>query len=100
MATRPKANRATFPATPAPSPEVPENPAPYRTLKALADRLNDGSDYPSFSVHGLRHYVYAAEAGKAPGLLPYIRRIGRKILISEPGFLYWLQTLPNRRDAA
>lgn len=94
-------------ATPAPSnprataPQAftaPEDLAPWRSLTALCDRLNEGADTPSFGVHGVRHYVYAAEDGREPELLPFVRRIGRKILISEPGFLHWLATRPYTRN--
>lgn len=61
--------------------------SPWRAVSALAECLNAGSSRPSFSTHAIRHYVRHAEHN---GLAPYVARIGRKILISEPGFLAWL----------
>lgn len=88
----------TQPETAAPTtPQPPADLAPWRTIAALADTLNAGSAVQSFTVHGIRHYIYMAESGRAPDLLPFIRRIGRKVLISEQGFLYWLETRPSVR---
>ena len=53
----------------------------------LAEILNRGSSRPTFSVHAIRHYVRFAETN---GLAPHVRRIGRKILVSESGFYTWL----------
>ena len=92
--TPPRATTVTTPILPPP----PADNAPWRTLLALVERLNAGAEEPSFSKHSLRHYVYQAECGKAPDLLPFIRRVGRKILISEPGFMHWLETRPSVRQ--
>jgi hypothetical protein len=62
---------------------------PWRGVKALTECLNAGSPEPSFSEHAVRHYVRNAARN---GLAPYVRRIGRKILISEPGFQAWLES--------
>jgi hypothetical protein len=89
---------STKPAPTAPTlPPAPETLTPWRSLAALAESLNEGSDTPTFSRHGIRHYVYQAEAGNEPDLMPFVRRIGRKLVISEPGFLHWLETRPTTR---
>lgn len=65
----------------------------YRSVNALAEALNAGLKYPTFSTHAIRHYVRHAECN---GLAPAVRRIGRKILISESGFLDWLNDQPRK----
>lgn len=89
-------NRRAAPPAPAPAPPV--DLTPWRSLKALVEVLNDGAESQTFSVHGVRHLIYAAEDGREPELLPFIRRIGRKLLVSEPGFTYWLNTRPSTRN--
>ena len=78
-------------------PVAPDELTPWRSLAALAEVLNAGAEEKTFSRHGIRHYVHQAMAGYEPTLQPYIRRIGRKLLVSEPGFLYWLATRPCTR---
>ena len=70
------------------APADPSNtPNQWRSIPALAEILNRGSSRPTFTAHALRHYVRFAETN---GLAPHVRRIGRKILISESGFYAWL----------
>ena len=59
----------------------------WRSVEALAERLNAGASAPTFTPHALRHYVRNADQN---GLAPHVRRLGRKVLIHEPGFLAWL----------
>ncbi len=70
--------------------------ADWRSVEALCERLNEGARKPTFTTHAIRHYTRMAESN---GLAPHIRRIGRKILISESGFVAWLDNL-NRDQAA
>ncbi|MEA3273757.1 MAG: hypothetical protein U9Q81_00335 [Pseudomonadota bacterium] len=60
----------------------------WRSIPALAERINSGADSPTMTEHALRHYVRNADAN---GLRPYVRRLGRKILVNEPGFVRWLE---------
>lgn len=73
------------------TPEVP-HAARWRSIPALAERLNSGARRETFSAHALRHLVRNAARN---GLAPSVRRIGRKILIDETGFLVWLSTSKN-----
>ncbi len=59
----------------------------WRSIPAIAERINAGADKPTFSTHALRHLVRNADRN---GLAPHIRRIGRKILLNEQGFIDWL----------
>jgi hypothetical protein len=68
------------------TPEVP-HAACWRSIPALAERLNAGARLETFSAHALRHLVRNAARN---GLAPFVRRIGRKILIDEVGFMVWL----------
>ena len=70
------------PCTPAVTPA-----ACWRSIPALAERLNAGARQETFSAHALRHLVRNAARN---GLASSVRRIGRKILIDETGFLVWL----------
>ena len=65
----------------------------WRSIPALAERLNAGADHPTLTSHALRHYVRDANRN---GLAPHIRRLGRKILVNESGFLDWLEGRSNR----
>ena len=62
--------------------------SPWRSIEALAERLNAGAEHPTLTSHAIRHYVRNADSN---GLAPHVRRLGRKILVSEPGFLDWLE---------
>lgn len=64
----------------------------FRSAAALAERMNAGASVPTFTVHSIRHHVRNADKN---GLAPYVRRIGRKVLISESGFLRWIEQLPS-----
>ncbi|MBK1617602.1 hypothetical protein CKO42_03865 [Lamprobacter modestohalophilus] len=68
----------------------------WRSIGAMAEIVNAGAKKPTLSEHALRHYVRTAEQN---GLSPHIRRLGRKILIHEQGFLSWLSG-EGRREAA
>lgn len=61
----------------------------WRAIPALVERLNHGAEHPTFTDHALRHYVRHADEN---GLAPHVRRLGRKILVSESGFHAWLNT--------
>jgi hypothetical protein len=62
-------------------------PSPWRSVEALAERINSGAANPTMTPHAIRHHIRNADSN---GLAPHVRRIGRKILINEPGFLDWL----------
>ncbi|MCC7276953.1 MAG: hypothetical protein IT487_01390 [Chromatiaceae bacterium] len=62
-------------------------PPAWRSISALAERINAGARHETFSTHSIRHLVRNAARN---GLQPYIRRLGRKILVDEVGFLEWL----------
>jgi hypothetical protein len=66
---------------------------PFRTVKALADAYNAGADNPSVTDTAIRNQVSRA---KANGLNPFIIRMGRKILISEPGYRWWIRSHAHR----
>ena len=72
--------------------------AEWRTLKALHERLNEGAEQETFSLDALRYQVRNAESN---GLAQHIRRVGRKLLINEPGYLSWIDRQPRawRREA-
>ena len=65
-------------------PELPELPSPWRTPRALEQRLNYGCTAPVFSIHAIRHMARQPEKY---GLKDAVRRIGRKIIIHEARFL-------------
>jgi hypothetical protein len=66
----------------------------WRSVDALCEIVNAGARKPTMTTHALRHYVRFADSN---GLAPFIRRLGRKILISESGFWVWLN---GQREAA
>lgn len=68
--------------------ELPELPSPWRSIPALAERLNAGAETPTLSAHAIRHYVRRADEN---GLKPHIIRLGRKLLVNETGFIAWLE---------
>lgn len=70
--------------------ELPGMPGPWRSIPALAEILNAGATVPTMTEHALRHYVRHAAKN---GLWPHVRRIGRKIIVSEPGFMKWLDSV-------
>lgn len=59
----------------------------YRSISALVEILNQGATRPTFTGFALRHYVRHCQSN---GLAPHVRRLGRKIVVSESGFLAWL----------
>ena len=71
--------------------------ADYRSVPALCERINAGASHPTLTEHALRHYVRNADTN---GLAPHIRRLGRKILVSESGFYEWLEGQCGTADAA
>jgi hypothetical protein len=66
-----------------------QTPPAWRSIPALAERLNAGARHETFSCHALRHLVRNAARN---GLGPHVRRVGRKVLVDEVGFLDWLAT--------
>lgn len=71
-----------------------ETPSPWRTVRALATELNEGSPCPVFSEDSLRHLVRHAETN---GLAPHIRRVNAKVLVHKPGFMTWVDSQPSSR---
>lgn len=69
-------------------PDLPDLPSPWRSIPALAERLNAGAAHPTLSAHAIRHHVRKAETN---GLKPHVRRLGRKLLVNEAGFIDWLE---------
>ena len=61
----------------------------WRSVGALSERLNKGALCQTLSSHAIRHYVRHAASN---GLAPHVRRLGKKILISESGFMRWLDS--------
>lgn len=68
----------------------------WRSVEALAEIINAGARKPTLSTHAIRHYVRFADTN---GLAPHVRRLGRKILISESGFHAWLNGLGQQGEA-
>jgi hypothetical protein len=64
----------------------------WRAIPALVEILNEGAKNPTFTDHAVRHYVRHADEN---GLAPHVRRLGRKILISQSGFMHWLNAVPR-----
>lgn len=60
---------------------------PWRSVPALADALNNGAERPTFTVAALRNQLARRHKN---GLAPYVRKVGKKLLVSEAGFNYWL----------
>ena len=61
---------------------------PFRNLPALADALNAGAMRPSWTVSALRNLMAQRTDN---GLDRFVIKLGKKLLISEPGFRYWLR---------
>lgn len=66
----------------------------WRSIPALAEIINRGSNKPTLTTHSIRHYIRNSNEN---GLRQHVRRLGRKILVSESGFFEWLN---NQREAA
>ena len=64
-----------------------ETLTPWRSVPALADALNAGSKHPTFTIASLRNYLAKRDEN---GLDQYVRTVGRKVLVSEPGFQLWI----------
>jgi len=60
---------------------------PWRSIPALTDALNIGSKRPSFTDSAIRNYLAKRHRN---GLDQFVRKVGKKIIVSEPGFNYWL----------
>ena len=61
---------------------------PWRAVIPLVEVLNAGSRRPTFTVPAIRNYLAHRDKN---GLAPYVRKLGAKLLISEPGFVHWLE---------
>jgi hypothetical protein len=70
---------------------------PWRSVPALADALNNGATRPTFTVAALRNQLARRHEN---GLGPYVRKIGRKLIVSEPGYNHWLSQHPCDAEAA
>lgn len=60
---------------------------PWRSVAALTDSLNLGAKRPSFTDSAIRNYLANRHTN---GLDRFVRKVGKKIIVSEPGFNYWL----------
>ena len=69
------------------------SPSPWRSVAALCNSLNAGSDPPTFTPDSVRHLLRQAESN---GLGEHVRRLGAKVIIHEEGFLGWLNAQPRR----
>ncbi len=69
--------------------------ARWRTIPALLERLNAGSSTPSFTESSMRWLLRNARSN---GLEQHVRRLGKKLLINEAGFLRWMDSRPSRWD--
>ena len=65
------------------------NPNDFRAIRPLCERLNTGAAAPDLHHPCRQHYVRHCQDN---GLAPHVRRLGRKILVSESGFLAWLDS--------
>lgn len=68
---------------------LPNLPSQWRSIPALAERLNAGASKPTFTEYSLRHYIRNAHLN---GLAPAVKRVGRKILVNESAFVAWLDS--------
>lgn len=68
---------------------LPNMPSQWRSIPALAERLNAGASKPTFTEYSLRHYIRNAQRN---GLASAVMRKGRKILVNEAAFIEWLGT--------
>lgn len=62
----------------------------WRSVKALAERINRGSTAVTMSEHSIRHAVRNAD-DNGLAAANAVRRLGRKLLINEQRFLSWLE---------
>ncbi len=61
----------------------------YRSVKALAEVLNAGTEEKTFTESALRNYV---RDGDENGLAQYVKRVGTKILLNEEDFIKWIES--------
>lgn len=61
--------------------------APWRDVRSLAAALNAGSPVATWTIPAIRALL--AERGRN-GLATFCRKVGARVLISEPGFNAWL----------
>jgi hypothetical protein len=81
--------RAPAPAAAPADTDTPADAPVWRSIPALAEILNAGAMRPTMTTHAIRHYV---RTGAENGLAPHVRRIGRKVLVDERGFMRWLDS--------
>jgi hypothetical protein len=81
--------RTTAPAAAPADTDTPAAAPIWRSIPALAERINAGATRPTMTTHAIRHYVRTAAEN---GLAPHVRRLGRKVLVDERGFMRWLDT--------
>ena len=60
---------------------------PWRSVPALADALNGGHKHATFSVPAIRNQLARRNEN---GLAQYVRKVGNKLIVSEPGYNRWL----------
>jgi len=66
---------------------------PWRSVHALTDALNNGAEHPTFTLASIRQLLaFRCENG----LAEFVRKIGNKVLVSEPGFNYWVERQGQR----
>ena len=70
---------------------------PWRSVPALAGALNAGSEHPTFTVAAIRNYLAKRQDN---GLSQFCRKVGQKLLVSQPGFIFWLECQSDTRDVA
>ena len=70
--------------------ETPTGPdlEPFRSVPALADSQNRGADTPTFTESAIRNHLARRDEN---GLSQFVRKVGNKVLISEPGWNFWLR---------
>lgn len=66
-----------------------EQMSPWRAVPALAEILNAGSKHQTWTVPAIRNLLARRHEN---GLASCCRKIGQKLLVSEPGFVRWLET--------
>jgi len=64
-----------------------ESLPPWRDVRSLTAALNAGSPVPTWTVPAIRNLLAHREKN---GLGAFTRKLGARVLISEPGFYAWL----------
>lgn len=64
-----------------------ESLPPWRDVRSLTAVLNAGSPVPTWTAPAIRNLLAHREKN---GLGHYTRKLGARLLISEPGFYAWL----------